>query len=730
MDNVEQEALASLEPIKRVYPDNLAYSIGKDELKKIGETCVEEYDADVLSRVDFDTRRMGWLKLFAGVRGVKNFPWKDASNTHIPLLAYACLQFQARAYEALLPSKNIAKCFSSDGRYQDAAKRAENYINYQLSVEMEEWEEDMDSSLMALPMMGSIYKKTLYDPAIGRISSTMVGVEDFVTDYGYKRLEDCQRKTHLLRMPINEIKKRFASRLWMEKEIPMEANSDGISGPMPEYREEKDKINAQSEPNRQYAPVRIFLEQHRNLDVNYDPETNTFLPKDGIERPYVVWVDYETREVVRITSRLYFDNDRKEFKTMEHFTHYGLIPNPESHYWYGFGHLVDHINETADTLLNQLIDAGTLSNIQGGFILKRAGMKRGDVSFEMGKWEEVDIMTDDIRKAMMPLNFKPPSNVLFTVLGMLQGYVKELTTTADWMSGGLPPSDTAATTMLAVIEQGLKVFSTIQKRCHRALRRELKKMFILNGMYLDEQVYFAVQDSTSREYKTMQSGKADFISLIEVMPASDPNITSKAERLIKSQQVLQSVRQSPLTSGDKMAQYHAEREYYEALQVTNIDAILKEPEPEQPKDLPPIEENSLFMKEQSIQALPQQDHAGHYKTHDAFLQSSLWGKYLTPLGKTTTETHMREHLAFAYKQAAEQEIKQRQQQQAMQMAMMQQQQMTGGGNGQGGNQGVVGEQSNSPVLEQFEQSTEGAVGNMAQDATRPYTRISSTGQGT
>jgi len=325
-------------------------------------------------------------------------------------------------------------------------------------------------------------------------------------------------------------------------------------------------------------------------------------------------------------------------------------------------------------------------------------------------------MTDDIRKAMLPIEFKPPSNVLFTVLGMLQTYVKELTTTADWMAGGLPPSDTAATTMLAVIEQGLKVFSTIQKRCHRSLRRELKKIFILNGSTLDEEVYFAVQDSTSSEFKTLQSGKADFISLIEVIPASDPNITSKAERLLKAQQMLQSIRQSPLTGQDKDAIYYAEKEYYEALGATNIDAFLKKPEPEQPKDIPPIEENAMFMKEQSVPALPQQNHFEHYKLHEAFLNSPMWSGYITPLGKKSCEMNMREHLAFAYAQEAQ--LKQK---------MAQRQMMTQGGMsgqvGTGGNPGMVAEQSDSQVLDEFRASSEGQVGNMAQD-TRPYTRTS------
>lgn len=237
-------------------------------------------------------------------------------------------------------------------------------------------------------------------------------------------------------------------------------------------------------------------------------------------------------------------------------------------------------------------------------------------------------------------------------------------------------------------------------------------------MHLDEKTYFAVQDSTSREFRTMESGKADFVSLVEVIPASDPNITSKAERLIKSQQILQNVRTSPLTKDDPMAQYYAEREYYESLGATNIDSFLKEPKPEAPKDTPPIEENAMFLKEQTSQVLPQQNHRDHYVTHEAMLLSPVWSGYITPLGKKITEAHMREHIALAYAQTAMLEKR---------TAAQQMMSPTGGANGgqigNGGSQGMVGEQGNSPVLEQFEATPEGQVAGGASGGTRPYTRI-------
>lgn len=694
------------------FHENLAYNLDDKLLDKIGNDAIEGFDADVDSRTDFDKRRKGWLKLFAGVRDPKNTPWPNASNTHIPLMAYACLQFQARAMEALIPSKEIVKCYTGDSKYVDSARRVENHMNYQLTSGMEDWLEDMDSSLMYLPMMGSIYKKTYYDAQLKTNISGYVGVEDFVTNYGARKLRDCFRKTHILRVKVSDMQRRFISRVWKQwPEIPTEASSDTSKAamPMPEFQAEKDKIEGRQIPMSQFHPIREVLEVHTELDgMKFNPITKKLVKDEKAwGEPFVIWVDYETRKVLRIISRTYYSFELKMEKTMEFFTQFGLIPNPDSHYWYGFGHLVDHINETADTILNQLIDAGHLSNVQGGFVSKRMGMKGKQIDWAMGKFSELDILTDDIRKAVMTFNFRPPSNVLFTLLGLLQGYVKDVTSTADWMSGAMPPSDTAATTMLAVIEQGLKVFSTIQKRCHRSFGQELKKIYLLNSMNLDEKVYYLVQDSNSRLAKTMTTGKADYASTIEIIPASDPNITSKAETLIKTQQVLSSVRQSPLTKENMKSHYIAEKNYYEALGVQNIDEILPEPKPEQPQDISPIEENSMFINERTSVVLPQQDHHGHFVLHKALMESSTWAPYLTPLAKGIVESHSREHLAMAYKQ--EEELKVKMGSQGMNMPLQGGQDGGQGVYRPGSEEGMAIESSDETILDEFRRPKEGSL---------------------
>jgi hypothetical protein len=245
---------------------------------------------------------------------------------------------------------------------------------------------------------------------------------------------------------------------------------------------------------------------------------------------------------------------------------------------------------------------------------------------------------------------------------LLQDYVKGVTTTADWMSGALPPSDTAATTMLAIIEQGLKVFSVIQKRCHRALKSELRKIFRLNGQYLNEKEYFMTAfDRPPTEEDFFVSGKDDFTNDIEVIPVSDPNISSRAEKLIKSQQVLNTVMSNPLSQNEPSAIYEATKSFYEAMEVTNIDEILPKPpdEPPPPPDLPPQEENAMALKEIGTPALPQQDHIDHIQEHRVFLESS-WQQELTPQGRNVLEAHIREHLSFAYlmEQQAQMQIEQ------------------------------------------------------------------------
>ena len=233
---------------------------------------------------------------------------------------------------------------------------------------------------------------------------------------------------------------------------------------------------------------------------------------------------------------------------------------------------------------------------------------------------------------------------------MLQTYAREITTVSEQMMGKLPPSDTTATTMLAVMEQGMKVFSTIHKRIHRSLKKELKKIMILNKTYLKEEVYFTVQDSTSGEMQTYQAGWMDFANNIDVVPSSDPSITSRTEKLIKAKEAYTIGSQNPLIVNNPEAVYRMTKEVLEALEVKNIDAILKKPAPQGPQDVPPQEENAGFIKEQAAQLHPAQDNVAHLGAHEVFSQS-IWGQKLTPQGKKLLDAHMQETVSAIYLQS-------------------------------------------------------------------------------
>lgn len=615
--------------------ENLAERLTEAQQKEIAELVIEDFDADIASRSDWEKRRANWYKMFALHRDAKTFPWPGASNVGIPTMSIGIIQFHSRALEGLYSKKELVRGRWTDGAHKDAALRVGKHMHYQLTEEMEEWEEDMDAMMMKLPIDGSCFKKTYYDHNLRRVVSRYIAADDFVVPYKARRLEDAIRKTHVLRPYKDELLLRERNGEFINvTELSQEPGD--IAPNHEELEEARQEVEGRTSSPMERERPRNILEQHRRLDLD----------NDGIGEPYIVTVDYDDVKVLRIDKNTRTDKDGVE-REIAHFTHYGFLPNPEGLYHFGFGHLMEGLNEAINTIINQLIDSGTLSNIIAGMVSSRSGIKTGDLKFNMGEFKSVDISVDDIRKAIYQFKFDAPSNVLFSLLGLLQDYASKISSVSDSMIGQMPASDTTATAMLAVLEQGLKVFSTIQRRIHRAFGRELDKIFVLNSIYLNEEVYFEVQDSTSEEFKTMQVGQADYASPINVRPKSDPNIVSKAERLIKAQEAWEFGKEHPQIAENPEALYELGKERLRALEVDDVDAILPKPEPEQPQDLTPEEENAGFLREVDANVLPNQDHVAHLQSHEAFIDSS-WAEQLTPQGKKLFEAHMRNTAAALY----------------------------------------------------------------------------------
>lgn len=658
----EEDEMRNLVPSIRLVTDEIFSSYldenkkidGATMLKEMGTVVCEDFETDDSSRSQWTENTAKQLKLFTGFMEPKNKPWPGSSNVNLPFLTISCLQFQARAFDAIIPAKEVAKAVALGDEDIERAERVSKYTNYDLLYKMPGFSEGFDKTLLQLAITGSVFRKTYRDVVKGRNVSEYIKAEDFVVNYHTNSLEDAARKTHVLYMTKNEIRKRVNLGVFVDEAWDLGEGTETLSNPI---KEQSDKGLGIEEPHGENNKPRVIFEQHRDWDID----------GDGVAEPYVITVDRETDKVLRIVKRTEVDAFGKE-QTIEYFTHYYFIPNPQGFYGLGFGLLLRHLNESGNTLMNIIIDAGGLANMQGGFVSKRSGIKKGALTFERGKYKEVDTTADDIRKSIFNFDFKGPDQSLFATLGLLFEYSRQVASISETMTGQMPASDTPATTVLALIEEGRKVFSAIHKRVHGSFGSELKKLFRLNSIFMNEQEYFkALGDRNIPQGPNVSIGKADFKDTIDVIPVSDPSITSRSEKVAKAQAVVEDVRKNPMTAQNNQANYVATIRLYKALEVPNPEELLKPPPP--PPDLPPIEEHSLFLKERPAPVLPKQDHGWHLQEHDEFIASEFAERELTTQGKKIFEQHRMETIAEFYK-VKEQEARQiegemRQQQEAM-----------------------------------------------------------------
>jgi len=499
---------------------NIAEHLEKELLHKIGQECKRGLENDLLSREHWDKQIDEWTKLANQHKEVRTYPWPKASNIKFPILSTAAMQFAARAYPSLVPSdgqivKSIVIGKDPDGSKEDQAMRVSSYMSYQLMHEMCGWEEDMDKMLIMLPIVGTMFKKTYWCKISGHNKSELVHPKNIVVNYWTKNLKDCERISEIIEMSPRILKERQLSKLFIEAEIGR-PSLDGHEG---KFIPEVD----------QTTPYRI-VEQHTFLDLS----------ETGYALPYIVTFHKETGKVLRISARfdeksIKKDDDGKVVRVdpLQYYTKFGFVPNPDGGFYdIGFGMLLGPINESVNTIINQLVDAGSLSNLQSGFIGKGIRVKMGETRFQPGEWKAVNSTADDLKKQIFPLPTKEPSEVLFKLMGSLISSGKELASVAEIFVGKMPGQNTPATTTMATIEQGMKVFTAVYKRIYRSLAEEYEKLFRLNEVYLNPNTY--------EEVLGIQVDPHDFTSAgYKICPGADPNAISQTEKLLKAQGLME-----------------------------------------------------------------------------------------------------------------------------------------------------------------------------------------------
>ena len=567
--------------LKQIDDINIAASVDQHVLDQLGQLVVQEYQIDETSRADWRDEIDKALDMATQEAQEKQFPWPKASNVIFPLITSAALQFQARTYPAIIQNRNVVKgvVWGSDkgtpavdehkqpvmgadgqpvwlaapGEKRQRADRIGQHMSYQLLEEMPDWEEQTDSMLGVLPIEGGFLRKTYFDPVEKCNRAVTVRITDVVWNYYAPSFKAAPRHTEILRIYPTQIETYERSGMFLEHEY-------GPGSDMAETAGGDDQPSQGSDPDA----FHIFLEQHRRFDLD----------GDGYAEPYVVTVHKRDAKVVRITARYDDDGiamgDEGVIKVQadDCYTLYSFLPNPKSgSHPLGWGHVAKHLNHTINTAINQMLDAGTLQNAGGGFIGTSLSLHSGPVNFQVGRYVPVNNKGQDIRQAVYPLPWPGPSQVLFNLVEMLLGAAKEVTATQDILAGDVAKADASPTTVLALIEQGTKMYTSIHKRVYRAMKDELQKLYKLNRKYMKEAARYRVGD------EWLEVTPDDYRLGGGVEPIADPTMVTDMQRLGRAT-VLLGMKDDPMING-----LEVRRRFLEYAGIDRPDEILVPPNP-------------------------------------------------------------------------------------------------------------------------------------------------------
>jgi chaperonin GroES len=612
-----QEAPPAPRPPEEV---NLAEALsetkeGQDELAKIARQCVEEFENDLDSRAEWTEMHAQYLDIYYQRDVPQTPPWDNSSEESIPLLAEAVGQFQSRSYKAFFPNRYFIDCIpvgkSSEGA-MDRAERIARHMSFQLGVLDRTYKPNKNQMFMAAALHGSDFTKTYWSPMRRQVIIERVRAEDLVVPYGVgpRRLEDIERKTQIKWCSINETKiLRKAGWYIDEGTVYTGAESTDIMQIASDDAEGIKKQNYYQNGEGQCC----ILEQHTLLDLD----------DDGIAEPYIVWIDRQSRKILRIQIRYKVDEvglplDNKE--PIEYYTHYQFLPNPNGFYGLGFGFLLAKINLAVNKLSRMFIDANELSVIGNltYLISEQLGLPGDSFELSIGRGIKIPRSVQDINSHFKQLKFEPPSQQTMQMIDKLRDAAARLSSSTDILSGQ-PDKVYQPEAMLAMIEQGLQLFSSVHEFLGVSMEDELQKVFRLNAKYLQEDANFVFGDDQ------IQVTREDYQDDFRVVPVFDPKYSTRSQKLAKAKAEYDFVVTNPLMSQDQEAIYLSSKGYLEALDTENLDAKLKKPSPPpQPARIDDQNlENAYFLMPPDHRPLfdvfPDQDHPRHIKTIDQFI---------------------------------------------------------------------------------------------------------------
>ena len=619
------------------FNENLAEVIDDKELSSLANDLIADVDSDISSRKDWIQTYVDGLELLGMKIEERTEPWPGACGVYHPLLSEALVKFQAETMMATFPAAGPVRVEivgKETPEKKEAATRVQADMNNQLTNKMTEYRPEHERMLWGLGLSGNAFKKVYLDPSLGRQVSMFIPAEDVVVPYGASNLETAERVTHVMRKTKNELTKLMVGGFYREVEL---------GDPVDTFDEVEKKI-AEKMGFRASSDDRFkLLEMHINLDLPGFEDKDDKGKPTGIALPYVVTLEKNTQTVLAIRRNWHPDDESKQKRN--HFVHYSYIPG-FGFYAFGLIHLIGAFAKSGTSIIRQLVDAGTLSNLPGGFKTRGLRVKGDDTPISPAEWRDVDVSSGALKDNIMPLPYKEPSQVLSALLGVIVEEGRKFAGAADLQISDMSAQAPVGTT-LAILERSLKMMSAVQARIHYAMKQEFVLLRDIIRDYTPEEYDYEPEEGSPR------AKKGDY-DLVTVIPVSDPNAATMAQKVVQYQAVLQLAQTAPQIYD--MPYLH--RQMLEVLGITNAEKLVPMPDDQKPRD--PVSENMAILKGEPVKAFIYQDHQAHIAVHMSAMQDPAIAQIVgqNPQAQSlmaAAMAHVQEHLAFEYRKQIEEQ---------------------------------------------------------------------------